>query len=141
MVSCQKVSKFDFQSQFSMSKIIFFFIEEYQFRSTFLLLTFFDKINFYIPLLLKWCPIFDSSPLIQNSKFNNFLWVCWCLCKNLSNLIPPLENYTTRTAIMCNDQKWSLPCTICLKGRSHFTKTDIFLSPSHSHSVYSNNND
>ena len=46
MASCQKVPKFDFQSQFSMSKIIriflnFFFIEEYYFRSTF-----FDKINF-----------------------------------------------------------------------------------------------
>ena len=39
MASCQKVPKFDFQSQFSMSKIIriflnFFFIEEYQFKST-----------------------------------------------------------------------------------------------------------
>ena len=30
-------------------------------------------------LLLKWCPIFDSSPLHQFSKFNNFLWVCWFL--------------------------------------------------------------
>ena len=39
--------------------------------------------------LQKWCSIFDSSPLIQNSKFNNFLWVCWFLCKNLSNLVPP----------------------------------------------------
>ena len=43
---CQKVPKFDFQSQFFMSKVIriflnFFFIEEYQFRSTF-----FDNINF-----------------------------------------------------------------------------------------------
>ena len=35
-------------------------------------------------LLLKWCPIFDSLPLIQNSKFNNFL-----LYKNLSNFVPP----------------------------------------------------
>ena len=37
---CQKVPKYDFQSQFSMSKIIriflnFFFTEEYQFKSTF----------------------------------------------------------------------------------------------------------
>ena len=29
--------------------------------------------------------LFYSSPLIQNSKFNNFLWVCWFLGKNLSN--------------------------------------------------------
>ena len=42
----------------------------------FLLLTFFDRINFWITLLLKWCPIFDKPPLIQNSKFDNFLWVC-----------------------------------------------------------------
>ena len=50
MASCQKVPKFYFQSQFSMSKIIrlflIFFIEDYQSRSTFFLLTFFDKINF-----------------------------------------------------------------------------------------------
>ena len=52
-------------------------------------LTFFDKINFQITLLLKWGHIFDSSPIIQNSKFNKFLWVCWFLCKNLSNSIPP----------------------------------------------------
>ena len=52
-------------------------------------LTFFDKINFQITLLLKWGHIFDSSPIIQNSKFNKFLWVWWFLCKNLSNFIPP----------------------------------------------------
>ena len=39
---------------------------------------------------LKWCPIFDTSPLIQFSKFNKFLWVCWFLGKNLSNLVPPV---------------------------------------------------
>ena len=27
------------------------------------------------------------APLIQNSKFNNFLWVCWFLGKNLSNFV------------------------------------------------------
>ena len=46
----QKVSKFDFQSQFAVSKIIriflnFIFIEEYQFRSNSMLLTFFDNMN------------------------------------------------------------------------------------------------
>ena len=46
----QKVSKFDFQNQFAVSKIIriflnFFFIEEYQFRSNSMLLTFFDNMN------------------------------------------------------------------------------------------------
>ena len=27
--------------------------------------------------------------LIQNSKFNDFLWVCWFLSKNLFNFVPP----------------------------------------------------
>ena len=45
----------------------------------------FPSIIFSIILLIKWCPIFDSSPLVQNSKFNNLLWVHWFLCKNLSN--------------------------------------------------------
>ena len=91
---CQKVPKFDFQSQFPMSKIILIFLIFFSLKNTnlganFLLLTFFDRINFEIFLLLKWCPFFDSSPLVQNSKFNHFLWVCWFLCKNLSNFVPP----------------------------------------------------
>ena len=32
---------------------------------------------------------FYISPLVQFSKFKNFLWVCWFLVKNLSNSIPP----------------------------------------------------
>ena len=28
--------------------------------------------------------------LIQFSKFNNFLWVCWFLGKNLSSFVPPV---------------------------------------------------
>ena len=39
--------------------------------------------------LVKWCPIFDTSPLTQFSKFNNFLQVCWFLGKNLSNFVNP----------------------------------------------------
>ena len=39
-------------------------------------------------------------PLIQFSKYNNFFWVCWFLCKNLSNFVPPFENSTTRIAIV-----------------------------------------
>ena len=31
--------------------------------------------------------LFDTSPLTQFSKFNNFLWVGWFLGKNLSNLV------------------------------------------------------
>ena len=77
MTSCQKVPKFDFRNQFSMSNIIWIFLNFFSLKNTYLgahffLLTFFDKIIFF---LLKWCPIFDSSQLIQDSKFNNFLWV------------------------------------------------------------------
>ena len=47
----QKVPKSDFQSQFSMSKIIrifliFFFIEEYQFRRRFFVIIIFLKLQF-----------------------------------------------------------------------------------------------
>ena len=45
----------------------------------------------------KILALFDSSPLIQNSKFNHFLRVYWFLGKNLSYFVPPLENSTTRT--------------------------------------------
>ena len=37
---------------------------------------------------LKWCPIFDTS-LHQFSKFNNLLWVCWFIGKNISNFELP----------------------------------------------------
>ena len=37
---------------------------------------------------LKWCPVFDTFPLIQFSKFNNFLWVCWFLGKKLFDFVP-----------------------------------------------------
>ena len=33
--------------------------------------------------------LFDTSLIHQFSKFNNFLWVCWFLGKNLSNFVPP----------------------------------------------------
>ena len=32
--------------------------------------------------------LFDTSPLTRFSKFNNFLWGCWFLAKNLSNFVP-----------------------------------------------------
>ena len=34
--------------------------------------------------------LFDTSPLVQFSKFKNFHWVCWFLGKNLSNFVPPV---------------------------------------------------
>ena len=33
--------------------------------------------------------LFDTFPLVQFSKFKNFLWVCLFLGKNLSNFVPP----------------------------------------------------
>ena len=48
-------------------------------------------------MLLKWCPIFDSSPLHQFSKFIMFLLVCWFLGKIF---LMPLENSTTCTTIV-----------------------------------------
>ena len=36
---------------------------------------------------LKWCPVFDSSPLHQFSKLDYFLCACWFLGKNLSNFV------------------------------------------------------
>ena len=60
--------KFDFQRQFSTSKIIriflsLFFIEEYQFRGMFLLLTFFENFDFWSTLFTKIMLIFKSIDL------------------------------------------------------------------------------
>ena len=54
------------------------------------------KVNFYA--------LFYSSPLIQYSKFNNFLWVLGMLIlreRSFQFCIPPFENSTTRIAIVC----------------------------------------
>ena len=37
----------------------------------------------------EFLTLFDTSPLHQFSKFNNFLWVRWSLGKNLSNFVSP----------------------------------------------------
>ena len=68
-----EVPKFDFQSQFSISKIIrisldFFSLKNINFGVQFWLLTIFRSLYF-----LKLCPRFYTSPLTQFSKFNNFL--------------------------------------------------------------------
>ena len=34
--------------------------------------------------------LFDTFPLTQFSKFDNFLWVRWFLGKNLPNFVPPV---------------------------------------------------
>jgi hypothetical protein len=93
-----------------MSKIIWifhnlFFIEVYQFRSTFFYWHFLVTSILKSLYFLKWCSIFDTSPLHQFSRFNNFLWVCWFFfAKIFPILYPPLENSTTRTTILDSNQ-------------------------------------
>ena len=68
-----------------MSKIFFFFaLKNINLGAHFLITSIFKSLY-----LLKWCPILDTSPLHQFSEFNNFLWVCWFLGKNLFNFVPP----------------------------------------------------
>ena len=52
----QKVPKSDFQSQFSMSKIILIFIEEYQFRKKFFVIVVFENFDFWTTLFSKMVP-------------------------------------------------------------------------------------
>ena len=98
---------------FSMSKIIRIFLNFFSLKNTnlgALLILLFDNINFWITLLLKCCSIFDSLPLHQFSKFNDFRWVCWFLGKNLSNFVPPawkLDNlyYHKCTYLVCENKR------------------------------------
>ena len=62
-ISWQKMPISDFQSDFSMSKIIriflnFFFIEEYQFRGTYIVIGIFWKLQFLKPFISKIKHIF-----------------------------------------------------------------------------------
>ena len=80
---------FNFQCQrLSESFSIFFWLKNIN-LAHFLLLTLITSIlkSLYF---LKWCPNFDTCPLTQFSKFNNFLWVCWFIGKNLSDSVPPV---------------------------------------------------
>ena len=58
---------------------IFFSLKNINLGALFLLLTVFDNTNFWI---IIDCDLFFKllrPPLIQFSKFNNCLWVCWFL--------------------------------------------------------------
>jgi hypothetical protein len=46
-----------------------------------------------------------GSPLVQFSKFNNFLWICWFLCKNLSNFVYPVWKLHNPYCHRCT-QEW-----------------------------------
>ena len=57
--------------------------------------------------------LFDTSPLTQFSKFNNFLWVCWFFGKNLSNFVPPvwkLHNPYCHNMHYLNNFRYSKRC-------------------------------
>ena len=87
--------KFNFHIHFFTLKIIgiflnFFYIEEYQFRSTFFVFWYFWITSmFYSLYFLICCPIFDSSPSYQFAKFNIILWVCQFFSKNPSDFVSP----------------------------------------------------
>ena len=93
---CQKSSE---------SFSIFFSLKNTNLRAHFLFFTIFDNFKFYITLWLKWCSISaDTSPLVQFSKFNHFLWVCWFLGKYLSNFVPPA--WKLHNPYCHNDRLW-----------------------------------
>ena len=61
--------------------------------------------------LLEWCPIFDTSPLHQFSKFNNFQWVCWLqnsfhFCTPCSKTQQPESFLTKLSEIDPYEQGW-----------------------------------
>ena len=76
---CQKVPILDFQSEFSMSKIIpiflkKIFIEEYQFKHTFFVKIFFCWLQFQNHFITKMTPNFWQT-VTGNPKFGNFIWL------------------------------------------------------------------
>ena len=52
----------------------------------FLPATFSISIIFKELYLVKMCPISTGLPLFLFTKYKNFLWICWLLCKHLTNL-------------------------------------------------------
>ena len=77
--SCQKWQNSDFQSLFSLSKVIriflkYFFIEKYDFRGTFFVIDIFWKLQFLNHFVTKIMPIFQSPSanrtLICQKKFS-----------------------------------------------------------------------
>ena len=105
----RKLLNCEFWINNELSKIIriilnFFFIEEYQFSNHF----------------LKWCPIFDTFLLTQFSQFNNFLWVCWFLCKNLSNFVYPV--WKLHNPYCHNHQNNTISWSLFLKSLDFYKK-------------------
>ena len=84
-ISWQKMPISDFQSDFSMSKIIrifliFFFIEEYQFRGTYIVIGIFWKLQFLKPFISK----IQHISLSKSANFGLSKWFFYV--KNHPNL-------------------------------------------------------
>ena len=88
--------------QKSSESFSFFSLKNMNIGANFLLLTFFDNINFQITLFSQMMPSFDNSPLLQFSKFNNFIITVDFQPKTFLILYPSLENSTTCIAIFRN---------------------------------------
>ena len=76
---------------------IFFSLKNTNIVAHFLLLAFLIISIFKSLYFLKWYSIFHSSPLLQFSKFNNFIW----LQLIFSHFVSLLENSTTGIAMIC----------------------------------------
>ena len=115
----RKVPKSDFQSHFSMSKIIrifliFFSLKNISLEESFLLLSFFENFNFWTTLFFKMVPNFwqsvwtsvkvkskkyfyftDSTPCwLTSAKLHHWGYTIeqgWCTC----NLVPGFGNETS----------------------------------------------
>ena len=104
--SCWKLENSDIQSQFSTSKIIQIllkkiFIEEYQFKANFLLLTFFTTSIFKALYFLKWGPF-------------------W---RNLQKCTQDLKFFIGLVIVL--EHKWR-PCKMCDSVRQKLGHTKVF---------------
>ena len=59
--------------------------------------------------------LFDTSPLVQFSKFKNFLWVSWFLGKNLSNFVPPVWKLHNP---YCHNTQWASRDPTCISEKN-----------------------
>ena len=78
----------------------FFSLKNMKLGAHFLLWHFLITSIFKSLYFLKWCQLLTARHLLQFSKFNNFLWVSWFLCKNLSylvSLVLKLHNWKCHT--------------------------------------------
>ena len=88
MRRCQNLTfKVNFLCQKSSESFWFFSLKKkHIFCYWYFLITSFFKFLYF----LKWCPIFDSSPLLKFSKFYNFIWP-----KIFLILYTSLDNFAT----------------------------------------------